>query len=779
MVKKKETLKTILKSIPRKWQDLFRPRINGRTTEGLNQWKTIRKYVKRDKKKLGLMESLVVNIDGKSLSEILNVEPFDYQTDVEGVQCLCSEDLSREVYVMEIEGRAAKGGKESQMHAKIRNKVPLSKIDRKSHGLFFLGSTCYRRFDKILSDFDIEDTESKKRKQREEKEEELKETDIEISKELQKRLEQLNINPEEFKKLKYYLEDVADLDDVNVLYQLDPGKNRSFGNWFREGIKQGKIENEKIIKVFEKLRKAPKSLTTEDLGALVTYSYEYRRFDTKAVIGGIRDDLFYLDSLKDNDELIKEYGRPNLDKHYVRPATRFRERKGLENVTIREKLGDPSKPNKMSFLEGLGILLHFPKMEEIRIQANRDLANKYGVGRSWDYILKEIKPVFEEVKKELAEEYKKYGEIVKEHVLTDDEYKTCKRFFEKSRMGRKRTERENYLRMHNLEEFRKIAPVIVAVGRKLRYARRLYDRTGDEELKDNALKQEYILKEDFKERFEELTGIKDEADIVIDKLVNSKFVKNGNFRKFQARYGEDLSEMYKNGLIAKRHLIKTGKSKECAIQRQYINLIRIRETNEETNEKLEKMIKWVKLPFVEYKGPKIEAAKYIPGESVRTVGKIYSDFFKLFKKIKLDESNPKRFEENKAILASKGRILYLDEGEHAALVNEIIYDAKNMKEESSPSFLLSSRKLEYHIAVYNVKGIEDAVKKIRAGVKADKRFLTKLNILENYDLKAVGLDKFLNTFHLRQGRYDRVVVSKALKEKVENIYKQTRNLRKP
>ena len=166
MAKKKETLQGILKDIPKRWQDLFRPRINGRTPEGINQWKTIRKYAKKNKKKLGLLESLVINIDGKSLSEILNVEPFDYQRDVDGVQCLCSENLSKEVYIMEVQGRAVKGGKESQIHAKIRNKVPLSKVDRKAHGLFFLGSTCYRRFNEILSDFNMKDVESRKKKER-------------------------------------------------------------------------------------------------------------------------------------------------------------------------------------------------------------------------------------------------------------------------------------------------------------------------------------------------------------------------------------------------------------------------------------------------------------------------------------------------------------------------------------------------------------------------------------------------------------------------------------
>ncbi len=585
----------------------------------------------------------------------------------------------------------------------------------------------------------------------------------EVDPELEKQLRRRKIDPEQFRKLSELMKESEVFTDKSVLFELDPGKKNSWANWFREGIKNGSIDNEEIINSYYKLENAAHLVSTEELATLTTYAYEFREFETRAVIGGIKDDLSYL----------AEFGEVNLDKRFVRPRTRFRSRKKLEKATIREKL----EQSHMTFLEALGIKLHFPDIEKKRVDYNRELAQEYGVGRHWDYILKEIGPVFEEVKEELAEEYKKFSEVVGEHVLTKSEYLTAKDFFKRSKLGR-RTERENYLRMFSIREFRKVAPIIVVIGRKVRYARRLYDRTGDEELKDNALRQEYFSKEELEEKFQGLSGIEEEPDKVIDMIVNSGFVKSKSFLRFQRNHGQTIGEMYTNGLLAKRYFKKTEKSKECVLKRQYDNLRfdGIREVNQETKEKLKKIAEWTALPFVEYQGPvsadRIKSIRYVSREGVTTINKLYSEIEKLFKEVRLGESNPRKFKENKAELESRGRVLYLGEGEHAELVSETTYDVRSMKEEAYPSYLYRGKKREYDVSVYDVKGIEDAVKNIRAGVKADKRFLRKLEVLRNSDLRKVGSDKYCSLHQLRQGNFDNVVVSRALKEKVEELYEK-------
>jgi len=779
-------LADIIKNIPKRWVELVQDKIDGRTTEGRNAWEALERYHKtKDTKKRGLLENLLVLFDGRFM-DIINAEPEDYQESVEG-RCACGEGLSKEVYLMRIRGRAVKDGKESQIIAKIKDMISLSATDLSAHGLYMLGSTCYKDIDHLLNYVGGE-REEDLAKTRKKKSEELEEVTPEISPELKARLVELDIDEEQFQRLHHFIKDASDLsEEGDILFALDPGKNRSFGNWFREGISIGTINNEDIVKIYHRLKRAPVSLTTKDLAALTTYSYEYRTFDTRAVIGGVKDDLLYLSGLDNNDPLIRRFGRFNIDKHYVRPATRFRERKGLEQVTIREKL----EQSKMSFLEAIGIGLHFSDIKDretgkqvsirdVRIQANRQTSDTYGVGQHWYYILKELKPVFEEVKAELAGEYKKFGEVVKEHVLTKDEYNLAKRFFKRSSIGRG-TERENYLRMHSIRQFREIAPQIAVVGRKIRYARRIYDGTGDEELKDNALRQEYFSKEELEDRFEALTGIQEDPDKVIDIIVNSGFVDSKSFLKFQGDHGQIIGEMYANGLLAKRYLNKTGKSKECVLKRQYNNIrFCVKEVDAETKEKLEKIAEWTGLPFVEYSGPfsadRIRAIKYVSRKGISTINKLYLDIKKVLGEIGLEESDSKRFKENKAELESRGRVLYLSEGEYSSLLSEAIYDIKNMKVTPAPSYLQRDKKREYEVSAYNVKGIEEAVKNINSGIEVNKSFLRKLEAISNADLRAMGSDKYCSLLHLRQGNYDRVIISRAMKQEVEELYAKIRKI---
>jgi hypothetical protein len=787
---KRESIEDIIKGVPKRWVKLVGNRIDGRTTEGRNAWIALRAYNQNgNTKKRALLEGLLVSFDGRFM-DIVYADPVDYQEGVDA-RCTCGEHL-KNPYLMRVSGRAVREGKESQIIAKIKDAKSLSTQDRRAKGLFFLGRVCYEDITGLLSYFgdDIEERHAKTRKKKSEQ------TPPEISDELRKRLTDLGIDEEQFQKIHYFIKDASDLSEISsLLYEFDFGKNRSLGNWFREGIhaEQPTIKNPEIIEIFYRLRRAPKSITTKDLAALVTYSYEHRSFESRAVIGSVRNDLEYLSSLDNSDPLIKRFGRFNIDKAYVRPHTRFRERKKNpdKGKTIREKMNE----DKLSFLEAIGIGLHFSRvkdrkkdragdLEYVRIEANRETSDKYGVGQHWHYILKELRPVFEEVKAELAKDYAKFSKVVREHVLTRDEYNLAKRFFKRSGMGRG-TERENYLRMYCIRKFREIAPQIVAIGRKVRYARRVYNRTGDEELKDNALKQEYFSKEELKEKFQALTEIEEEPDKVIDMIVNSGFVKSRSFLRFQREHGQAIGEMYANGLLAKRYFKKAEKSKECVLKRQYDNLRfdGIREVDAETKEKLEQIVEWVNLPFVEYQGPvpadRIKSIKYVSRKGITTIDKLYSDIEKLLGKTRSEEFDPRKFRENKAELESRGRVLYLDEGEHAELISETTYDVRSMKEEAYPSYLYRGKKREYDVSVYNVKGIEGAVKNIRAGVKADKRFLRKLEVLKNTNLKDMGVDKYCSLHQLRQGRYDSVVVSRALKEKVESIYTQVRKLRKP
>ncbi len=419
----------------------------------------------KNSSKLSLLCGLAIELAQRKLEAIEGCELVDYQEGVD-ISCICGQHLTKEVYRMRVGSYAPSGGLESQIYGKIKDKVPLSRIKHKGMAEFPLGSTCYKDFPDILRDLDfqefsdaLKDSEDKARKR---VKKDLDSISLCQDSEIVEAIKAHGIDPSQM-QLVYRALGGGKISLDSILFVLDPAKRNSFANWFRERINSGLIKDQEITTIYKKLEKAPQLVQPKDLAALAVYSYEFREFDSKAVIGGIKDDLLYLASQPEDSDLAKIY-RPNLDKHYVRPATRFRSRKGLEKVTVRKKL----EQSHLTFLEALGIMTHFPEIEEKRIAANRKFADEFGVGRSWDNLLGRLKPVFEETKKSLAEEYGLVGKIFGSYAISKPDYIHLKNFFKRSQMG-SGTERENYIRLFSIREFREIAPIVVAAERKIAY----------------------------------------------------------------------------------------------------------------------------------------------------------------------------------------------------------------------------------------------------------------------------------------------------------------------
>ena len=54
--------------------------------------------------------------------------------------------------------------------------------------------------------------------------------------------------------------------------------------------------------------------------------------------------------------------------------------------------------DKMTRVEAMGVHRHFPDMVDKRIAVNREFSQRYGKGRSMDFLLEKIKPIFEKDK---------------------------------------------------------------------------------------------------------------------------------------------------------------------------------------------------------------------------------------------------------------------------------------------------------------------------------------------------------------------------------------------
>ena len=717
-----------------------------------NAWNRISHYKKTHQtSKLSLLKGLVIEFGGRPLREILNAEPTDYQRGVHA-KCVCGANLTDKSYRLRLKGNSGKEGIEHHVHGKIKSKTLVSQMGRGSKTEFNVGKDCYVFLPEMLSEMGYDELKniSDVKRSRNGKKKNLEDMAI-LAQSLRDELSKSGIDPKTIGRISGMI-GKSGLTAHGLLYELDPGKRNSFANWFREGIKSGSIDNKEIVRAYEKLEDAPYLVSNTELAKLATYSYEFRRFDTKAVIGVEKDDLLYLNSLKEDDELVKEFGKPNIDKHYVRPGTKFKKREGLEDITIREKL----EQSHITFLEALGIKLHFPKLEKIRKKVNRKTSDKYGLGIEWNYILKEIKPVFENEKAALHNEYQKFGEIVKEHVLTKEEYFSAKDFFERASIGMK-GERENYLRMLSIRQFREMAPKITAMGRKIRMARKEYEKSGNEWTWRDLIKQDYVLKEDFKEASEKTIGMLSDNKIL--------GIKNKNLKKFQETHGSMIGKMYENGLIAKKYISDLKGENAFSRYSKLLEKEKVMEMGGELSKIIESVEPYLKSGLVDLVGNinpfEGISRRFISKDEEWRVSMKCDRFKSLVEYAGIDLSKIDEIKRKISELRKFEGSHYISEGDKMFFSTEYI---------TAGCACASGSFSSIHMPCVN-----DFLDKIKNSVKVDMDFVGKLiEINDHYKTLKVKESYVDNLIDNLKG--ERIFAEKRFKEKVEEKYNLLRSI---
>jgi hypothetical protein len=728
--------------------------VDKRTSWGKKAIATVEHYYKTNQTtKISLLKGLMRQFDGRPLNEILNVDPVDYQRKVKGT-CVCSRALSNELYRMKIRSPAKKHGIESHIFGKIKDKVPVSHITRKSNVEFILGSECYVHLPDLLSDFGYHDLRKTVRKSKKQKQKELEKVVNETPDELKEKLKAQGIDTEQYKAISELMEGEFFTDEA-ALYNLDSQKNRSFANWFRKRAKDKGIKHNEIADIVCKLEKASHLVTPEELAKLAVYSFEYRRYETKAVCGGLKSDLLYLADLSDGHELVQKHGRINIDKMFVRPATKYRSRKGLEKVTIRQKLGQ----SHMTFIDGLGIKMHFPNILGIREQANREFAQKYGVGRAWDYLLSEIRPVLEGLRKEYYSQYCKFGVIVHESVLTRAEYLACRNFFRRSQMGRG-SDRSNYLRMHTIEEFRNAAPVIAAVGRKVRYAKEKTE--AGEKLDEKLMKRDYFLAEDLEQMFRKMSGIDEDLGKVIDMIVNAQLVGSKAFNKFQQEHGHLLKAMYDNGLVAKEYM-------KGSLKKMY-NMLRKEKVRELDQMSIRMLSAIIDAGNVHYEGPSLKQlrnAKYISQRGFEFVGRMAYEFERIRKRAE-DCGMPDLRKLRQPVTIYSSDADFFCSRRDIGIERFRVYPYDTYKPRKSA--------IKYALYGWNAKAAAEAVDKINAAVEVDNEWQHKLDELCSGDnLRLLEVKKHVPyPYGRKQGK---AYATPEFKKEVESLYEKLQQFR--
>ncbi|MBU2522963.1 MAG: hypothetical protein KKE23_01580 [Nanoarchaeota archaeon] len=741
-----------------------------RTERGKKALEKFQYYASINSPYLGLIDDLLSISAGRAFIEFLDSADIrDYITGANippGTRCICGSLLREELMVMGSKGSGRKQGVEGQIYWKIRNKTPMSALGKTTNTPFPLGSKHYAQWEDLLSDLGLMKGHKTKKKALRVLPKLLKRESERMSPNLSARLKDKGLDPNQIIALRNSLIDAADLSDEALLYSLDAGKKNSYGNWFKENIKDGTIIDPEIIRISKKAEVAPQLLTSEERAARTVYYYEHRLFGSNAVIYGLKKDLEHLANLPEEDPFIEKFGRPNLNRHFVRPGTEFRKRKDVKNCTVAELMN----LSHLTFIEGIGlkgeVKQAYHDMDELRMQANRDTSHKYGLGRTWDYLLKELKPVFLKMKGELHKEYEKEGKIYKEHVFTQNEYSLLKTFYKRSGIG-KGSKRENYLRRFSIGSFREVAPKIITMGRKMKFAKEMMEqKKGDEWLEQNPIKQDYMLKEEFLEKSLKL-GIKD-PEKLIEVLSDDKIlgIKNKNLKKFQESHGKMMKNMYENGLIAKKYI--SDLKKENALSR-YSKLLEkegVVEIDEELSRKMKKIDDHIKsgLIYLNGQNPLENASrKFISKDGKWSANRLYHHLEGLIRTAGIDISKAEEIRGKISELRKFGESYYITGGQKGFG----FFSTEAIDPEYKNRYGLFS--------AHYMPAISRNLKDLKSAVEVGLNFTEKLKEITEASkmlgIKGCHVGGCLNKENLKGKR---IFVERGFKEKVENLYNDPR-----
>lgn len=725
--------------------ELFRQRLDLRRPEHKKSWEVIQQQANAGNTKfISILRGLINLAESDDLHDILQVEPVDYQRNVpEGTACVCGQPIHKEVHRMRFKGKGMQGTE------------------------FFLGNVCFQNLPTLLSEFGYHELKEKVEGAKKRNEEVLEELvfqvspsfrrELEVSPKLAEMLKKKGIDTEQFEKIRELLMDAPGLDDSSILFSLDPGTNRSFANWFREQVNSEGFDNQEIAEIYYRLVNAAHLIDEDDLAILAAYSYANRRFPKMAVIGGIQDDLEFLADTEKGREIAEEFGtKIDLD-HDYEPYVVTRFDPGEKSGTYRQIFDDKDKDDTfMTMLKALNIKLAFPEIEKVRYETNRRRVVRYEPGKRFHDLLREVEQVFEQDRSKHAASYKKNKRPAHDAVLSQDDYNTVRRFLERSAMGYHRSERENYLRMFSIRQFRGILPAIVSIGRKIKA----------------DVKEECMLRESFDGQFAELTGIGSNDDnashhdpaTVIDMLANTAYVENKNLASFQENHAQRIAAMYEAGLVATRDTKKTGKSRQTVFERYFTLLQREKpaEISEETRKKLDELLEFMQNPFVipSYDFEKAGKARFIT-ENARTAIDSAHRFMSLVAP-KLDhaEEDLVDFEKNRELCdkAGKSVIVWTD---HKRLCTEALSYS-------------SQRQGAIHFSYYDPKQVKATAEKLEGAIEADEDLDAKCRALGEYRSKEIIGEEYEGqyfSYFMGLNKSYKIFLTQEAKARVESLHK--------
>ncbi|MBN1644756.1 hypothetical protein JW851_01780 [Candidatus Woesearchaeota archaeon] len=489
--------------------ELLVQKTDRRTAAGRTAAKAIFQYYENsDGKTISLLYGIIARCSLRNITELNEIEDVFYvskqkeEKEKQKEICVCGTRIQN-VYLLQL-----KNGKISL--DEILESLETNQILQLSKDLIPIGKNCYEKLPEILSELGLKkaaeriSSMSRKKtikKAKKDMEAIVNELTQNISFELRQQLRKAGIQPEQLARtsllIKHY-EQFLKGDESGTLFDLDPGSNRSMFNWFEENAKDS--INKEIRNILRKCKYAAHRLNQNDLAQIMLYIMEYKQINTNVMLAEFNKDMLYISSLPFRHPWVTKK-RIRIDKRFSQPNTIYRNRRSIRGRTIRKLL----EQERITAMQAMGIHNKFPFLEQLRISINTEIEQKYGSEKEISSLIQSTKDYYKQIKE------KRKQEVFSGKILFGGEYGILKEFFKRASVGRTHSEQENYLRNFCIEDFQETFPLIILIGRKIKYARKL-KKENSRIQEHNILRTQYILKEEIDENFEKLTGIS-EKDI--------------------------------------------------------------------------------------------------------------------------------------------------------------------------------------------------------------------------------------------------------------------------
>ncbi len=312
-------------------------------------------------------------------------------------------------------------------------------------------------------------------------------------------LEKAGIDPEALQQvpdLLKYGPDILKSSAGHLEHLLNPANRRSWYNWFDSKIKAGEIEDENIIKAFDKLHSSIHRVSDIDVSLLLAYSYQFRTRPREGLIGNLKQELLYVRDIQHgfrhepmtaSEKRLSEYIHPVVMQQRISPAHIYKlaERPGAKQLRdilgeYDDKVPEEERTDEITVADAVALRRAFPGFDRERTVFNRSNFHVYELFADGRKDKQSLDKIFELLEGYLDHDRKA---VHKNNGVWDDEntilsksaYDELHAALSLSKLDSKKTKRQNLIDFTPMHRSQELIGRIFTEYQKMLYAVSVYD----------------------------------------------------------------------------------------------------------------------------------------------------------------------------------------------------------------------------------------------------------------------------------------------------------------